>query len=200
MSANLIDVLVLLGLFLLGYLFWQWRLQEEHARRHAEQICAKNKVQFLDIARTTGKFAFKPKLGWQAKFTFGFSSDSKSRYEGSITLINLYLQNSQLPPFRFHANPHDDDVDADFNESPEAVTPAPQAAPTPTRAAASASTPVNANNPEQVAYRVRYGDPQPSVRSRSTAHHIPAATHSSRPDDDLPPVIDAVFPSDFPLH
>lgn len=191
MSANLIDVLALLGLFLLGYLFWQWRLQEEHARRHAEQICAKNKVQFLDIARTAGKFALKPKLGWQAQFTFGFSSDSKSRYEGSITLINLFLQTSQLPPFRFHANPHDDDVEADSvttsQQTPARAAPAPSAAPA-------------ATSPEQIAYRVRYGDPQPSVRSRALAHQIPAATHSSRPDDELPPVIDAVFPSDFPLQ
>ena len=102
MSNGLIDIIALLALCSGGYLFWQWRLQEEAARMHAERICKRYQLQFLDIARISGKPRFTPRLGWQATFLFGFSSDSKSRYEGTLVLLNRQLSDMQLPPHRAH--------------------------------------------------------------------------------------------------
>lgn len=182
MSAGLLDALALLSLFLLGYLFWQWRLQEEQARRHAEQVCEKNNVQFLDIARSSGRLALKPKLGWQARFIFGFSSDSKSRYEGEIVLINLYLKQAVLPPFRFHAEVDNDIVDAEPSTVASEPSPVPQPKPTTSN------------------YNISYGDTAARVKQRSSAHHVPAPTHATQWHDELDDVVDAIFPDDFPLQ
>ncbi|MCL5254961.1 MAG: DUF3301 domain-containing protein [Gammaproteobacteria bacterium] len=184
MSAGLLDALALLGLFLLGYLFWQWRLQEEQARRHAEQVCEKNNVQFLDIARSSGRLALKPKLGWQASFTFGFSSDSKSRYEGEIVLINLYLKQALLPPFRFHADVDNDIVDVE----PSTATSEPSTPPAPQPKSTTSN------------YNVSYGDTAARVKQRSSAHQVPAPTHTTHRHDELDDVVDAIFPDDFPLQ
>lgn len=100
MTNGLMDALYLLLLILIVYLFWQWRLQEESARKHAETVCKQYKVQFLDIARSGGRLRLTPRTGWEAEFQFGFSSDTKSRYEGELTLLNLHLRDVQMPPHR----------------------------------------------------------------------------------------------------
>lgn len=97
---NLLDVVLLLGLFLAGALFWNWRRQDEWARQHAAFVCKQNQIQLLDVARANGRPTFQGGLAWRAQFHFGFSSDGESRYEGLLTLHNLRLEAVQLPPHR----------------------------------------------------------------------------------------------------
>lgn len=106
---NLADLSLLLCLLAIVFGFWQWRLQDETARQYAEHICQRHQLQLLDIARKSGGLSWRHQLGWRATFQFGFSSDGETRYEGSLTLLNLHLQNSQLPPYRVEST--DDDVE-----------------------------------------------------------------------------------------
>ena len=198
MTNGLMDALYLLLLILGVYLFWQWRLQEESARKHAETVCKQYKVQFLDVARSGGRLRLTPRTGWEAQFQFGFSSDTKSRYEGELTLLNLHLRDVQMPPHRSApdtssaSNTVDGSVVAADEHSHERDTNSPEA----TTGSGEAT---NKNQQEKSA---------PSLASRGNLHNIPAPAvawnvtygqrsqtdaSESQEDDDI---IAAVFPSD----
>ncbi|WP_113906209.1 DUF3301 domain-containing protein [Aliidiomarina celeris] len=101
MVFELLNVLWLLCAATAGALFWNWRRQDEWARKYAAHVCKKNDLQLLDVARQTGRFRYQKGWAWQAEFSFGFSSDGESRYEGTLTLRNLHLAGVQLPPHRW---------------------------------------------------------------------------------------------------
>ena len=100
MTDALQYVILLLIACLGAWLFWSWRKQEEFAKRQIQHICKQASLQFLDVARHSGKVSFKHGLQWQAEFVFGFSSDGETRYEGVVTLLNFHLKDYQLPPHR----------------------------------------------------------------------------------------------------
>jgi len=97
---NLFDVVLLLLILFFAYLFWQWRRQDEHARKYADIYCQQNKLQLLDVARVKGRPAYRRGLAWQADFQFDFSGDRESRYTGTLTMLNLRLKNVHVPPHR----------------------------------------------------------------------------------------------------
>lgn len=182
MNANLFDVLMLLLALLGAYLFWQWRLQEEHARKHAEAICKKYNVQFLDIARSHGKPRFTPRTGWEAGFQFGFSSDIQTRYEGELILLNLNLRDVTMPPHRAHAMEEQNAIPGETVASTEnSAASQKQSQPqvTPTRGAHQIPAPVTTFN-------MSYGE----RKSQDT-------TASKNAESDLPPIVDAIFPEDL---
>lgn len=194
MNASLYDVLALLLLILGGYLFWQWRLQEEHARKQAEAICKKYNVQFLDIARSRGRPRFTPRTGWEAGFQFGFSSDIQTRYEGELVLLNLHLRDVTMPPHKAPAVDNDDAIDG------ETVS-----------ATASASN-SNAASGTRGSQTNTKPETKPQVMPTTGAHQIPApittfnmsygerkpltGTEQADNSSGLPPIIDAIFPED----
>lgn len=185
MNANLYDVLALLLLILGGYLFWQWRLQEEHARKQAEAICKKYNVQFLDIARSHGRPRFTPRTGWEAGFQFGFSSDIQTRYEGELVLLNLHLRDVTMPPHKAPAGDNENAIDgetvstsgAGSHTQSERAQEKPKVMPT--TGAHQIPAPITTFN-------VSYGERKPTTDSS-------AADNSS----ELPPIIDAIFPEDL---
>jgi hypothetical protein len=198
MTDGLMDALYLLLLILGVYLFWQWRLQEESARKHAETVCKQYKVQFLDVARSGGRLRLTPRTGWEARFQFGFSSDTKSRYEGELTLLNLNLRDVQMPPHRSApdssstSNTFEGTVVAADARSPERSTNTPEET-------AESGAITNKNQREKSA---------PSLTSRGNLHNIPAPaiawnvtygqrneTNASENQEDND-IILAVFPSD----
>lgn len=97
---NLTDLLLLLGFISIAVAFWQWRQQDEKARQYAQQLCKRHELQLLDIARKKGRPSWQNGMGWLATFQFGFSSDRKMRYEGTIELFNLRLKDTFIPPHR----------------------------------------------------------------------------------------------------
>ncbi|RUO44367.1 DUF3301 domain-containing protein [Aliidiomarina taiwanensis] len=97
---NLYDVLVLFVFIGICAAFWQWRQQDETARTYAQHLCKKHELQLLDIARKSGRPSWQNGLGWLARYEFGFSSDREKRYEASLTLFNLRLQEHHIPPHR----------------------------------------------------------------------------------------------------
>lgn len=174
MNINLFELITLLGLFLLAYLFWQWRMQEEFARQHAEALCKRHDLQFLDIARASGRPRFQPKTGWEARFIFGFSSDTQSRYEGDIWLLNRHLRDYRLPTYRTATEPSAGDLEAaaDNMQANQSKSSAQEQKPT-----------------QRV--RVSYGIPAPTpeaIKQRSTT---PQSDSTSDADGD--DIVDAVF-------
>jgi hypothetical protein len=98
---SLLDVLLLLGLLLLGWIFWQHRQQSESAYRHAAHYCKQQGLQLLDVRRDRTRWSFKGRQpGWRVTFKMGFSSDGETRYEGDLELHNQQLIGVELPPFR----------------------------------------------------------------------------------------------------
>ncbi|RUO77314.1 DUF3301 domain-containing protein [Idiomarina seosinensis] len=98
---NLVDVLVLLAIVLVGWVFWQHRQQSESADRHARYYCKQQQLQFLDVRRDKTRWSFKGRQpGWRATFKMGFSSDGETRYEGNLELHNQQLIGVDLPAFR----------------------------------------------------------------------------------------------------
>ncbi|RUO38195.1 hypothetical protein CWE13_00655 [Aliidiomarina shirensis] len=190
MNASLYDVLALLLLILGGYLFWQWRLQEEHARKQAEAICKKYNVQFLDIARSHGRPRFTPRTGWEAGFQFGFSSDIQTRYEGELVLLNLHLRDVTMPP---HKAPAIDDEDAIDGETVTATASGPGSQASeqnkPKQPGVSPSTGAHQIPAPVTTFNVSYGDRQPLE-----------TTAKNNNENDLPPIIDAIFPEDLAAH
>lgn len=100
MTEALWNIILLLIAAMGGWLFWSWRKQEEYAKRHILQLCKRESLQFLDVARAHGKFGWYHGLVWKAEFTFGFSSDGETRYEGIIYMTNLKCATYSLPPYR----------------------------------------------------------------------------------------------------
>ncbi|RTE86986.1 MULTISPECIES: DUF3301 domain-containing protein [Gammaproteobacteria] len=105
MTANLINILLLLVAAMGGWLFWSWRKQEEYAKRHILHLCKGESLQFLDLSRVKGKPVWNRGLAWQAEFSFGFSSDGETRYEGTIYMVNLKCVSKELPVYRVPQEP-----------------------------------------------------------------------------------------------
>ena len=98
---QLSDAILLITISFTGWLFWQGRRQAEQAKVHAERYCQQQHLQFLDIAWLGGRPAKLGRhVGWLSHYSFSFSSDGESRYEGTISLLNLRLEKVVTPPYR----------------------------------------------------------------------------------------------------
>ena len=101
---QLSDAITLILIGFVGWLFWQGRRQAEQAKRYAERYCQQHELQFLDIAWSHGRPAKRGRhFGWLSHYQFAFSSDGESRYEGTMTLLNLRLDEVITPPYRLPA-------------------------------------------------------------------------------------------------
>ncbi|RUO36306.1 DUF3301 domain-containing protein [Aliidiomarina sanyensis] len=171
---NLLELVVLLSLLLLGYLFWQWRMQEEFARQHAEALCKRYKLQFLDIARHSGRPRFRPRTGWEATFVFGFSSDSQSRYEATVILMNRHMLDYTLPTYRQSTEPSAEDV------SPEAT---------------GAKSTQRASEPPRHQFRITYGTLPAVAPWQAASKGLGHQEETTSTDDEI---VDAVFKNESP--
>lgn len=100
----LLDVILLLLIVWVGYLFWLGRRQAEQAHRYIERYCQQHQLQLLDCAWQRGYPAKRGRyVGWLSHYEFRFSSDGETRYVGSATLLNLRLVQITTPPYRLPA-------------------------------------------------------------------------------------------------
>ncbi|RUO22550.1 hypothetical protein CWE08_05075 [Aliidiomarina iranensis] len=236
MSANLYDVLALLLLLLGGYLFWQWRLQEEHARKHAEAVCKQYNVQFLDIARSRGRPRFTPRTGWEASFQFGFSSDIQTRYEGELLLLNLHLSDVRMPPHKAPAANHESAIEGETVSQSSNSAQGSGATTANATSKSSATTSAASTHSANAGWHRTEANtskvPQPQVSPSTGPHQIPvpnsqmsvtsmsisygerkaqseganansgiqsanSGNANNTESDELPPIVDAIFPDDL---
>lgn len=99
---SLYEIIALLVLALIVWLFWQTRSMAELAKHTANQHCEKLGLQLLSIARTELKPSRNSKghFCWQALFQFEFSSDGESFYNGFITINDNKVINIETPAYR----------------------------------------------------------------------------------------------------
>ncbi|MCU4676958.1 DUF3301 domain-containing protein [Catenovulum sp. 2E275] len=92
---QLIDIVILIGLFLVGFQFWQLRKQTEAALAYANNYCEQNNLQFISLARKQTKIKlFKKKLiEWQSEFEIEFSGNGEDSSLGFMQLQDMRLVN-----------------------------------------------------------------------------------------------------------
>jgi hypothetical protein len=95
---------VWLGLmfFCIGWHFIYQRKLAESARRFVQGYCDEHNIQFLSIAKLKSRIVFDKKQGltWQNYYTFEFSGDRESRYEGTLIIQGAKVKNIDLPVYR----------------------------------------------------------------------------------------------------
>lgn len=101
---SLFEIIALLILCLVCWLFWQTRTMAELAKRAADQHCDKLGLQLLAIARVK----LKPSRSqnghfcWQASYQFEFSSDGESFYLGTIVIKGDKVIKVDTPAYRMN--------------------------------------------------------------------------------------------------
>lgn len=93
------NLLGILALALLGYLFWQQRRQTEFAQKFIEQRCDTLNLQLLAIAR--GEHKLKDREGrWQLHtvYLFEFSADGHDSYQGYVVMKGFRPMQFYVPP------------------------------------------------------------------------------------------------------
>ncbi|NRA56000.1 MAG: DUF3301 domain-containing protein [Gammaproteobacteria bacterium] len=99
---SLIEIIALLALGLIGWLFWQTRSMAELAKKAVNEHCDKFSLQLLAIARITLKPS-RNKRGnfcWRATYQFEFSSDGDSLYVGYLVINGDIIVKIDTPVYR----------------------------------------------------------------------------------------------------
>ncbi|MCV2884976.1 DUF3301 domain-containing protein [Aestuariibacter sp. AA17] len=103
MTFSLFDLVLLLGIFLIGVQFWRVRAISERANAFLQQYCEKNQLQLISVARSKTRIgAFRGKLDWQTEFRFEFSGNGEDSYQGLLTMAGLYVVNTHLPAYKIN--------------------------------------------------------------------------------------------------
>ncbi|BBN80981.1 hypothetical protein PA25_09660 [Pseudoalteromonas sp. A25] len=83
-------------------LFWTSRQAAEAAKEHAQHQTEKLQVQLISVACEKRRLGIlrNGKPGIKSQFTFEFSSDGESVYQGTLHLENSRLVKTDIPPHR----------------------------------------------------------------------------------------------------
>ena len=98
------NIYLLLIIALILWYFVHMRKIAESARKFAIQHCQKEQLQFIAIARSSNRLKFSKRLGlyFETAFTFEFSGDGQSEYQGTVTLAGYRLINIDMPAYRIN--------------------------------------------------------------------------------------------------
>ena len=99
---ELLNIIGLLILLTVGWLFWQTRILAETAKNATNDYGDKYNLQILTLARikllpsrnSKGRFC------WKAIYQFEFSSDGESYYIGTITVNGNNVLSIDTPAYR----------------------------------------------------------------------------------------------------
>ncbi|QUJ66915.1 DUF3301 domain-containing protein [Photobacterium sp. GJ3] len=93
------NLLGILAIAILGWLFWQQRRQSELAQQYIGLRCKQLGLQVLSVAR--GSHQFKDKHGrwrWQTVYLFEFSANGADAYQGYATFKGMRPVQFDVPP------------------------------------------------------------------------------------------------------
>lgn len=94
----------LLGIMLLAlvsYLFWQQRRQAELAQQCIHQRCEQLGLQLLSIARGNHRVKdLKGRWYWHTVYWFEFSADGVDAYQGYMIMKGFRAAGFHIPPHR----------------------------------------------------------------------------------------------------
>jgi len=99
---ELLNIIGLLLLLFVGWLFWQTRVLAEAAKVATNEYAEKYGLQILTLARiklspsrnSRGRFC------WKAQYQFEFSSDGESHYVGTILINGKNVLSIETPAYR----------------------------------------------------------------------------------------------------
>lgn len=96
------NIYYLLFAFLICWYFIYLRQISETGRKHAQQYCKKEQLQFIAIARQYTRLSFNKQDGLFVKsaFDFEFSGDGESSFQGILFLKGNKLDSVELPAYR----------------------------------------------------------------------------------------------------
>jgi len=99
---SLFEIIALLMLGLVGWLFWQTRSMAELAKQAVSEHCDKFGLQLLAIARIKIKPSRNQRghFCWRATYQFEFSSDGESFYLGYLVINGATIINIETPAYR----------------------------------------------------------------------------------------------------
>jgi len=99
---ELLNIIGLLILVFVGWLFWQTRLLAETAKQATNEYADKHGLQILTLARLSLKPSRNPKgrFCWKAQYQFEFSSDGESYYIGNVIVNGTQVISIDTPAYR----------------------------------------------------------------------------------------------------
>ncbi|MGB1297501.1 MAG: DUF3301 domain-containing protein [Psychrobium sp.] len=102
---NIIGLLILACIF---WLFWQTRVMAELAKNETERYGEKYGLQILALARTTLKPSRNEhgRFCWKASYQFEFSSDGESYYVGHIVINGNRIISIETSAYRQPSDTH----------------------------------------------------------------------------------------------
>lgn len=99
---ELINIIGLVCLVFVGWLFWQTRLLAETAKQATTSYAEKHGLQILTLARSSLKPSRNQRgnFCWRAQYQFEFSSDGESYYIGYIVVNGTQVISIDTPAYR----------------------------------------------------------------------------------------------------
>jgi len=99
---ELLNIIGLIGLLFVGWLFWQTRLLAETAKLATTEYAEKHGLQILTLARLSLKPSRneRGRFCWKAQYQFEFSSDGESYYIGNIIVNGKRVISIETPAYR----------------------------------------------------------------------------------------------------
>lgn len=98
---TLFNVLLLLGIIVVGLQFWRIRAISEKAQQHLEQYCQQQGLQLISMSRGKTRLAsVYGKLDWHSEFSFEFSGNGEDTYQGRLIMGGVRVLRTELPPYR----------------------------------------------------------------------------------------------------
>ena len=95
------DLLAILGLALICFVFWQQRRQGEIAKTIATRKCEQLDLQLVSVALKGHKLKTPDgSWRWHTLYQFEFSSLGDDCYQGEIIMQGFHLLRVNLPPHR----------------------------------------------------------------------------------------------------
>lgn len=93
------DLLFILAIFLVAWLFWLHRRASEIARHRAQQLCKQFNLQYVSLSLDSRKFS-RVNRHWHllSRYRLEFSPDGLRKYEGDVVLYGMRPGEYNLPP------------------------------------------------------------------------------------------------------
>jgi len=101
MEITLLEILLIVVFFAFTVWFWRIRENAEQVREFALKYCQTYDLQFISIARKN--IIFWPDRGKKIgliEYSFCFSSDKETAYEGIISVYKGKINQVDLPAYR----------------------------------------------------------------------------------------------------
>lgn len=95
------DLLAILALALVCFVFWQQRRQAELAKGIAARKCEQMELQLISVALKGHKLKTPDgSWRWHSVYQFEFSSLGDDCYQGTLIMQGFHLAKFDLPPHR----------------------------------------------------------------------------------------------------